>query len=130
VHLLVGGDDFYMDLLFYHLRLRCYVVIELKAEKFKPDHLGQLSFYLTAVDRQIKSEHDGPTLGLLLCRSRNKVVAEYALGDKNQPMGISEYRLVGSLPAELQSSLPSIAQIEEELADMPAAKNAETPQGG
>jgi len=130
VHLLVGGDDFYMDLLFYHLRLRCYVVIELKAEKFKPDHLGQLSLYLTAVDRQIKSEHDGPTLGLLLCRSRNKVVAEYALGDKNQPMGISEYRLVGSLPAELQSSLPSIAQIEEELADMPAAKDAETPQGG
>ncbi len=130
VHLLVGGDDFYMDLLFYHLRLRCYVVIELKAEKFKPDHLGQLSFYLTAVDRQIKSELDGPTLGLLLCRSRNKVVAEYALGDKNQPMGISEYRLVGSLPAELQSSLPSIAQIEEELADMPAAKDPETPQGG
>ena len=111
----VGGDEFFIDLLFYHLKLRCYVVIELKAEKFKPEHLGQLGFYLTAVDRQIKSEHDNPTIGLLLCKSQNKVVAEYALGDKTQPMGIAEYKLIESLPAELQTSLPSIEQIENEL---------------
>lgn len=112
----VGGDEFFIDLLFYHLKLRCYVVIELKGGKFKPEHLGQLGFYLTAVDRQVKSEHDNPTIGLLLCKSKNKIVAEYALGDKIQPMGIAEYKLLESLPAELQTSLPSIEQIERELA--------------
>ncbi|MFJ2334588.1 PDDEXK nuclease domain-containing protein [Pseudomonas helleri] len=112
----VGGDEFFIDLLFYHLKLRCYVVIELKAGKFKPEHLGQLGFYMTAVDRQIKGEHDTPTIGLLLCKSKNKIVAEYALGDKAQPMGIAEYKLLESLPAELQTSLPSIEQIERELA--------------
>ncbi len=111
----VGGDEFFIDLLFYHLKLRCYVVIELKGGKFKPEHLGQLGFYLTAVDRQVKSEHDNPTIGLLLCKSKNKVVAEYALSDKSQPMGIAEYKLLESLPAELQTSLPSIEQIENEL---------------
>ena len=112
----VGGDEFFIDLLFYHLKLRCYVVIELKAGKFKPEHLGQLGFYLTAVDRQVKSEHDNPTIGLLLCKSKNKIVAEYALGDKTQPMGIAEYKLLESLPVELQTSPPSIEQIERELA--------------
>lgn len=111
----VGGDEFFIDLLFYHLKLRCYVVIELKAGKFKPEHLGQLGFYLTAVDRQIRSEQDNSTIGLLLCKSKNQVVAEYALGDKSQPMGIAEYKLLESLPAELQTSLPSIEQIEREL---------------
>ena len=111
----VGGDEFFIDLLFYHLKLRCYVVIELKGGKFKPEHLGQLGFYLTAVDRQVKNENDNPTIGLLLCKSKNKVVAEYALGDKTQPMGIAEYKLLASLPAELQTSLPSIEQIEREL---------------
>lgn len=111
----VGDDEFFIDLLFYHLKLRCYVVIELKGGKFKPEHLGQLGFYLTAVDRQVKSEHDNPTIGLLLCKTKNKVVAEYALGDKSQPMGIAEYKLLESLPAELQTSLPSIEQIEREL---------------
>ena len=115
VHLEVGGDDFFIDLLFYHLKLRCYVVIELKAEKFKPEHLGQLSFYITAVDRQVKAEQDAPTIGLLLCKSKNEVVAEYALGDKTQPMGVAEYKLLESLPKELQTSLPSIEQIEREL---------------
>jgi predicted nuclease of restriction endonuclease-like (RecB) superfamily len=113
----VGGDEFFIDLLFYHLKLRCYVVIELKGGKFKPEHLGQLGFYMTAVDRQVKSEQDNPTIGLLLCKSKNKIVAEYALGDKAQPMGIAEYKLLESLPAELQTSLPSIEQIERELAD-------------
>lgn len=115
----VGGDEFFIDLLFYHLKLRCYVMIELKGGKFKPEHLGQLGFYLTAVDRQVKSAHDGPTIGLLLCKSKNKVVAEYALGDKAQPMGIAEYKLLESLPAELQSGLPSIEQLERELGAMP-----------
>ena len=78
--------------------------------------MGQLGFYMTAVDRQVKSELDNPTIGLLLCKSKNKIVAEYALGDKSQPMGIAEYKLLESLPAELQTSLPSIEQIERELA--------------
>ncbi len=112
----VGGDEFFIDLLFYHLKLRCYVVIELKAGKFKPEHLGQLSFYLAAVDAQIKHPQDGPTIGLLLCKSKNKVVAEYALRDNARPIGVAEYQLVESLPVELQTSLPSIEQIELELA--------------
>ncbi len=112
----VGGDEFFIDLLFYHLKLRCYVVIELKAGKFKPEHLGQLGFYLTAVDAQLKHPQDGPTIGLLLCKSKNKVVAEYALRDNARPIGVAEYQLVESLPAELQTSLPSIEQIERELA--------------
>ncbi len=115
VHLEVGDDDFFLDLLFYHLKLRCYVVIELKAGDFKPEHLGQLGFYLTAVDRQVKAAEDQPTIGLLLCKSKNKVVAEYALGDKTQPMGIAEYKLRESLPESLETSLPSIEQIEREL---------------
>lgn len=115
VHLEVGGDDFFIDLLFYHLKLRCYIVIELKAGDFKPDHLGQLGFYLTAVDRQIKTDQDQPTIGLLLCKGKNKVVAEYALGDKTQPMGIAEYKLEEALPEKLETSLPSIEQIEREL---------------
>ena len=119
VPLEVGGDDFFIDLLFYHLKLRCYVVIELKADKFKPEHLGQLSFYLTAVDAQVKSEQDQPTIGLLLCKSKNEVVAEYALRDKTQPMGIAEYKLLESLPPNLQTDLPSIEQLERELGTPP-----------
>ncbi|MBU2812263.1 DUF1016 domain-containing protein [Acidithiobacillus thiooxidans] len=111
----VGGDEFFIDLLFYHLKLRCYVVIELKTGKFKPEHLGQLGFYMTAVDKQIKHELDNATIGLLLCKSKNKVVAEYALGDKTQPMGIAEYKLVEALPEHLKTNLPSIEQIEREL---------------
>jgi predicted nuclease of restriction endonuclease-like (RecB) superfamily len=111
----VGGDDFFIDLLFYHLTLRCYVVIELKAGNFKPEHLGQLGFYLTAVDAQIKHEQDQPTIGLLLCKNRNQVVAEYALRDNTRPLGIAEYQLLADLPERLQHSLPSIEQIEREL---------------
>ena len=98
--------------------MRCYIVIELKAGAFKPEHLGQLGFYLTAVDRQVKNEHDNPTIGLLLCKSKNKIVAEYALGDKTQPMGVAEYKLIQALPKDLKSSLPSIEQIESELGGM------------
>lgn len=115
VHVEVGGDDFFIDLLFYHLKLRCYVVVELKADKFKPEHLGQLSFYLTAVDMQVKAEQDNPTIGLLLCKTKNKVIAEYALRDTAQPIGVAEYQLLESLPATLETSLPSIEQIENEL---------------
>ena len=115
----VGGEEFFIDLLFYHLKLRCYVVIELKAGKFKPEHLGQLGFYLTAVDAQVKHPDDAPTIGLLLCKSKNKVVAEYALRDKSQPLGVAEYQLLESLPPEFQTSLPSIEQIELELAGEP-----------
>lgn len=111
----VGGDEFFIDLLFYHLKLRCYVVIELKAGKFKPEHLGQLGFYLTAVDAQVKTDEDNPTIGLLLCKSKNKIVAEYALRDKAQPLGIAEYKMLEALPETLQNNLPSIEQIEKEL---------------
>lgn len=115
VPLEVGGDDFFLDLLFYHLKLRCYVVVELKATAFKPEHAGQLSFYLTAVDAQIKHDSDAPTIGLLLCKSKNKVVAEYALRDINKPMGVAEYQLLEALPEDLQTSLPSIEEIEKAL---------------
>ena len=115
VHLEVGGDDFYLDLLFYHLKLRCYIVVELKAGDFKPEHTGQLNFYLSAVDSNIKTEQDQPTIGLLLCKSRNKVVAEYALRDNSKPIGIAEYQLAQALPADLEEQLPSIERIEKEL---------------
>lgn len=112
----VGGDDYFIDLLFYHLKLRCYVVVELKAGPFKPEHAGQLNFYLSAVDSQLKAEQDNPTIGLLLCKSKNRVVAEYALRDSNKPIGVAEYQLLAALRADLQASLPSIEQIERELA--------------
>lgn len=115
VHIEVGGDDFFIDLLFYHLKLRCYVVIELKAGAFKPEHTGQLNFYLSAVDSQVKHESDNPTIGLLLCKSKNKVVAEYALRDSNKPIGVSTYQLLEALPDNLQTNLPSIDEIEQAL---------------
>lgn len=114
VHLEVGDEDFFLDLLFYHLKLRCYVVIELKAGKFKPEHLGQLGFYLAAVDAQVKDPADTPTIGLLLCRTKNEIVAEYALRDNTRPLGIAEYELAQALPAELGTNLPTIEQIERE----------------
>ena len=117
VQIEVGGDDFYVDLLFYHLKLRCYLVVELKAGAFKPEHTGQLGFYLSAVDSHIKTAQDNPTIGLLLCRTQNRIVAEYALRDSNKPIGVAEYQLLESLPKELQTSLPSIEQIERELGE-------------
>lgn len=112
----VGGDEFFIDLLFYHTRLKCYVVIELKGTAFKPEHVGQLNFYLSAVDSQVKAPDDQPTVGLLLCKSQNRIVAEYALRDTSKPMGIAEYQLLESLPEPLQTNLPSIEEIEAELA--------------
>jgi predicted nuclease of restriction endonuclease-like (RecB) superfamily len=116
VHLEVGGDDFFINLLFYHLKLRAYVVIEIKAGKFKPEHVGQLGFYMTAIDSQVKHEHDTATIGLVLCKTKNEVVAEYALRDSARPLGIAEYQLAQSLPEPLQANLPTIEQIERELA--------------
>ncbi len=114
VHLEVGGEDFYIDLLFYHIKLHCYVVIELKTTDFKPEHLGQLGFYVTAVDEQMRSSQDAPTIGLLLCKNKNRVVAEYALRDANRPLGISKYELTSALSDEWKSSLPSVEDIERE----------------
>lgn len=108
-------QEFFIDLLFYHLELRCFVVIELKANKFKPEHTGQLGFYLAAVDDQLKKENDKPTIGILLCKSKNKIVAEYALRNIKAPIGISEYTLSKALPKELKTSLPTIEEIEEKL---------------
>lgn len=125
VHLEVGGDDFYIDLLFYHLKLRCYVVIELKAGPFRPEHAGQLNFYLSAVDAQMRGEHDNPSIGLLLCKSKNRVVVEYALRDTRKPMGVAEYQLMESLPEELQTSLPSIEAIEQSLRETESGDAAE-----
>ena len=116
VHIEVGGDDFFIDLLFYHLKLRCYVVIELKAGPFKPEHTGKLSFYLSAIDGKLKHPDDQATIGILLCKSKNSVVAEYALRDTTKPIGIAEYQLVQSLPESLKTNLPSIEEIEAELA--------------
>ena len=117
----VGGDEFFIDLLFYHTRLKRYVVIELKGSAFKPEHVGQLNFYLSAVDSQIKGEDDHPTIGLLLCKTQNRIVAEYALRDTTKPMGIAEYQLLQSLPEPLQTNLPSIEELEAELAADPLA---------
>lgn len=114
----VGGEDFYLDLLFYHLKLRCYVVIELKAVAFKPEYAGKLNFYLSAVDATMKHENDNPSIGLILCKDKNRLVAEYALKDISKPVGISKYRLIESIPEDLQGSLPSIEQIEAELSEV------------
>lgn len=113
----VGGQEFFPDLLFYHLKLRSYIVVELKATEFKPDYAGKLNFYLTAVDELLSHPNDQPAVGLLLCKTKNKVVAEYALRDINKPIGISEYetKILESLPEELKRSLPSIEALEREL---------------
>lgn len=113
-----GDQDFYADLLFYHLKLRCYVVIELKAVPFDPGFVGQLNLYLSAVDDLLRHPDDRPTIGLLLCRSKNRIVVEYALRHLNRPVGVAEWEteLVSKLPAELKGTLPAVEEIEEELA--------------
>lgn len=114
-HLNVGGDDFYIDLLFYNLNLRCYVVIELKTGDFKPEYAGQLNFYLSAVDGILKKEEDNPSIGLLLCKSKNNVVAEYSLKDISKPIGVSEYKVTSSLPDNLEKQLPSVEDIQKRI---------------
>ncbi|NRB39208.1 MAG: DUF1016 domain-containing protein [Pseudomonadales bacterium] len=112
----VGARDFYIDLLFYHARLHCYVVIELKLGDFEPEYAGKLNFYIKAVDEQLCKDGDAPTIGILLCKNKDKMVAEYALSDIQKPIGVSEYQLTQSLPDNLKSVLPSIKDIESELA--------------
>jgi predicted nuclease of restriction endonuclease-like (RecB) superfamily len=116
-HLEVGDQDFYIDLLFYHITLRCFVVVELKAGQFEPKDAGQLRFYLTAVDKQLKGKEDNPTIGLLLVKTKNDIVAEYALHEEKKPMGMADYttQLTESLPKEFKSSLPTVEEIEAEL---------------
>ena len=111
----VGGDEFFIDILFYHLRLRCYVVVELKTGAFKPEYAGKLNFYLTAVDEQVRHADDAPSIGLLLCRERNRLVVEYALRDTHKPIGVAEYQLTEALPDDLRDKLPSVAELEAEL---------------
>jgi predicted nuclease of restriction endonuclease-like (RecB) superfamily len=123
--LVVGGEEFFPDLLFYHTRLKCYVVVELKAVAFKPEHAGKLNFYLTAMDAQVKAPDDRPTLGLLLCRNKNRVVAEYSLAGIEKPLGISEYQLLRALPGPLDTTLPTIEALEEALRDGPEGADSE-----
>lgn len=114
-HIEVGNTDVYIDLLFYHLKLRRYVVIELKKGPFKPEYAGKLNFYLNIADDKLRQKDDQPSIGLILCQDKNKVVAEYALKNISNAIGVSEYQLTQSLPEELKSSLPTIDEIEREL---------------
>ena len=111
----IGDDEFYIDLLFYHLKLRCFIVVELKKGKFKPEYSGQVNFYCSAIDGILAQKDDKPTIGLILCQEKNEIVAEYSLRNMTQPIGISEYQLTEVLPKEFESSLPTIEEIEQEL---------------
>jgi len=119
MHLEVGGEDYYLDLLFYHLKLRCYVVIDLKMEPFRPEFAGKMNFYLSAVDDTMRHQQDQPTIGLLLCRDKNRITVEYALRHMTKPIGVAQWRtrLVESLPKKLEGALPSVKDLEKELAD-------------
>lgn len=112
----VGGQDYHLDLLFYHIRLKCYVAVDLKVGSFRPEYAGKMNFYLSALDDRLRQEGDGPSIGLVLCKERNRVVAEYALRGIAVPIGVAEYRLMDDLPARLKESLPSPEQLESELA--------------
>ncbi len=120
----IDQQDFYIDLLFYHIKLKCYVVIELKAIEFKAEFAGKMNLYLSAVDDIMKIESDNPTIGLLLCQSKSEVIAEYALRGMTQPIGIAEYELSKAIPKNLKSDLPTIEKIEKELATTLAAKKS------
>lgn len=115
VHLEVGGDDFYIDLLFYNLKLRCFVVVELKNGPFKPEYAGKMSFYLSAVDDRMRHKDDQASVGIILCRSKNKLVAEYALRDTRKPIGVSAFRLTRALPEGLRGTLPGVGELEAKL---------------
>lgn len=117
-HLEVGGEDFYIDLLFYHLQLRCFVVIDLKMKDFQPEFSGKMSFYVSVVDDLLKHPQDNPTIGMILCKSKNKVIAEYSLRDINKSIGVSSYQLGETLPESLQKVLPSVEELETELASV------------
>lgn len=122
VHMEVGDDDFYIDLLFYHLKLRCYVVIDLKVGRFKAEYAGKMNFYLNAVDDRMKHATDHPSIGLILCEDKNKIIAEYALRGMDKAIGVSAYQLTRALPKKLQSALPSIQRLEKELSQVRSSK--------
>ncbi|MGH9343762.1 MAG: PDDEXK nuclease domain-containing protein [Terriglobia bacterium] len=111
----VGGEDFKLDLLFYHIRLRCFVVIDLKIGPFKPEYAGKMNFYLTVIDDLLRHKDDQPSIGIILCKSKNAIVAEYALRDAARPIGVSEYHLTTSLPRKLRGSLPTTTELQAEL---------------
>jgi hypothetical protein len=114
----VADEEFYLDLLFYHLKLRCYIVIELKTGAFKPEYAGKMNFYLSAVDELLRHSEDQPSIGLILCKTQNRLIAEYSLRDLHRPMGAATYRLARALPAELQGSLPTIEDLEARLREV------------
>ena len=114
-HLEVGGQDFYLDLLFYHFRLRCFVAIDLKIGDFQPEYAGKMNFYLSALDETLRGEHDQPSIGVILCRAKNRIIVEYALRDLSKPIGVSAYQLTQALPESLKGSLPTIEELEAEL---------------
>lgn len=121
-HIQVGGRDFYIDLLFFHIKLKCYVVVELKAQDFDRSHAGQLAFYVSAVDELVRDKNENPTIGLLLCKTKNNFVADYTLKGINGPIGIAEYttKLTAEMKKEIKSNLPTIEEIEAELAKVEA----------
>lgn len=114
----VGGQDFYLDLLFYHVRLRSWVVIDLKMEDFRPEFAGKMNFYLSAVDDLLRHPEDAPSIGLILCQGKNQTVVEYALRDTAKPIGVSEYRLTRQLPETIKEKVPSIEDLEEVVAKL------------
>ena len=117
-YLEIGGDEFFIDLLFYHLELRCYIAIDLKIGKFRPEYAGKMNFYLSVLDDTVKKEYDNPSIGIVLCKSKNKVMVEYALKSINKPIGVSEYELTKAIPQNLQSQLPTIEDLERTLKDI------------
>ena len=114
----VSEKDYFIDLLFYHLRLKCYIVVELKAREFEPTDAGQINFYLSAIDDLVKDETDNPTIGLLLCKNKDNFTAEYALRNINSPIGVSEYKLLEDMPEYLQAQLPNVEEIELHIKDI------------
>jgi len=123
----VGEDDFYLDLLFYHLKLRCFVVVELKVGSFRPEYAGKMNFYLNLVDDTLRHEHDTPSIGIILCQDKKKLLVEYALRGMNRPIGVSGYELTRTLPTALESALPSIEEIEAELSKNALEADHEVP---
>ncbi len=123
-HLEIGGQDYYLDMLFYHLKLRCYVAIDLKIGEFKPEDAGKMNFYLAAMDDLVRHADDQPSIGMILCKSKNRVIVEYTLRDMRKPIGIAEYQLTQQLPEYLQQSLPTIGELEETLSESTPEQDA------
>lgn len=111
----MGGEEFRIDLMFYHLRLRCFVLLDLKMTHFQPEYSGKMNFYLSAVDDLLRHPDDQPSIGIILCKTKNQVVAEYALRDLRKPVGVSEYRLTVALPNNLRESLPTVDELKSRL---------------